>query len=162
MEKRSSIFVGSILILAGLFFLLAQFIGIRLAEHWPLIIIALGGLFLLLAIFGRNAPLAIPGAILTGLGGLLYYQSLSGHWSSWAYAWTLIPGFVGVGVALMHLINGQAARARRQGGLLISVSLALFLIFGSFLGGWLNFGLLWPLLLIFLGIWLLVRNRLRR
>ena len=93
MEKKSSIIGGAILILAGVFFLLAQFFPglvswFNIGQQWPLIIIFVGGLFLAGALLG-TPPLAIPGSIIGGTGLLLYYQNASGDWASWAYAWTL-------------------------------------------------------------------------
>jgi hypothetical protein len=34
----------------------------------------------------------------------------------------------------------------------------MFLFFGAFLGGWASLGVIGPILLIFLGAWLLLRN----
>lgn len=165
MEKKNSILGGLILIIVGVFFLALQlFPGlsgrIDLSQHWPLIIVGIGGLFWAAALLG-TPPLAIPGSIIGGLGLLLYYQNLSGNWSSWAYTWTLIPGFVGLGTLFNGLMTGQK-HAWREGGRLIATSLVLFLIFGTFLGGWFSLRMLWPLLLIGLGFWILIRNLLRR
>lgn len=165
MEKKNSIVGGLILIGVGVFFLALQLFPsisgrLDLSRHWPLIIVGIGGLFWLAAL--TNTPqLAIPGSIIGGLGLLFYYQNLSDNWSSWAYAWTLIPGFVGVGTLFNGLMSGQK-NARREGVRLIMTSLILFLIFGTFLGGWFNARIAWPVLLIGLGFWMLIRNLLRR
>ena len=110
MEKRSSIVGGLILIGVGTMFLLLQLFPsladqIDLARQWPLVIVTVGGVFLLTAVLG-TPPLAIPGSIIGGIGGILYYQNLTGDWASWAYVWALIPGFVGVGI----ILDGGAAR----------------------------------------------------
>ena len=96
-----------------------------------------------------------------GIGALLYWQNATGEWASWAYAWALIPGFVGIGLILFGLM------ARRRGALVgggwaIFNSLVLFAIFGSFLGGLRILTLFWPVLIIVLGLVLLGQGFVRR
>ncbi len=88
MQKRGSIIVGTILILVGALFLLAQIfpsiaINLDIGRQWPLIIVTVGGLFIVSAFLG-TPPLAIPGSIVAGIGMILYVQNLTGTWSSWA------------------------------------------------------------------------------
>ncbi len=163
MKNRSSIIGGLILIfVGGLFLLLQIFPG--LAEQfnptliWPLIIVAVGAFFLLAAVLGAP-PLAVPGAIITGIGSLLYYQNLSGDWDSWSFVWALIPGFVGLGLILMGLLDRENRKAIRSGLWLVVISLGLFVVFAGFLSELSFLGELWPLLLIVVGIWILWRNR---
>jgi hypothetical protein len=163
MEKRGSIIGGLILILAGLLFLLLQtnpqFADqINLALHWPLIIVGVGVLFLLGAFLG-TASLAVPGMIVTGIGGLLYYQNISGNWASWSYAWALIPGFVGLGLILMGLLDREERSSIRGGLTLVIISLILFAVFAGFLGGIQFLQNFWPVLLILAGIMILLRGR---
>lgn len=163
MQKQSSIVIGLILILAGILFLLFQaFPGlapqIDLANQWPFIIVGIGGFLLLGALFG-NPPLAIPGSVVSGIGLMLAYQNMSGNWASWAYSWTLIPGFVGLGVMLMGLLDQEKRAQVRDGFRLLLISAALFVVFGGFLGA---FGQYWPVLLIIGGLLLLFRGRGRQ
>src|SRR6185369_16290546 len=115
-----------------------------------------------LLIFGLivGAPgLAVPAAILAGLGGIFYYQQTYHDASSWSYMWTLIIGFIGVGVILQGLLGEDTAHNIRRGLNLMVVSAVLFLIFSSFLGGWQILGNYGPaILLILLGIWVLGRG----
>jgi hypothetical protein len=104
--------------------------------------------------------MAVPACIVGGIGGLLYYQNASGNWDSWAYAWALIPGFVGVGVILSGLLAGRGRQALIEGGGTVLVSLVLFAVFGSFLGGGDFPPLVWPILLIGAGVLLLLRTLL--
>lgn len=164
--RRSTILAGLILIAVGLLLLVlplfpnvASFVDI--GDQWPLIIVGVGVLFLVGAFLG-SPSLAVPGSIVGGIGLLLYYQNLTGDWASWAYAWALIPAFVGVGVFISRLLEGKAADGAREGGRLILIGLVMFLIFGAFLGQWVSLSLLGPILLILFGLWLLVRNLLRR
>jgi hypothetical protein len=162
-QHRTHLVGGVILLLVGLFLLAVQIfpslgVAINIEFSWPLIVIGVG---LLLFIFGLlvNAPdMAVPACIVGGIGGLLYWQNATGRWDSWAYAWTLIPGFVGVGVILAGLLKGEFRQGLRDGGTLIIISLIMFAIFASFLGGMSTLGDYWPLLLVLLGGWLLLRG----
>jgi len=164
-QRRTNLVGGILLLLVGLFLLLVQLspnfgFAINIEYSWPLFVIGAG---ILLFIFGllANAPdMAVPACIVGGIGCLLYWQNSTGNWASWAYAWSLIPGFVGVGVILAGLFKGEFRQALRDGGTLIIISLILFAIFGSFLGGLSILGDYWPLLLILLGAWLLIRGLL--
>lgn len=163
MPNRGSIIGGLILIIVGALFLLLQAFPELAAQfnpsvQWPLVLIAVGLLFFVGAVLGE-ASLAVPGAIIGGLGVLLYYQNLSGNWASWSYAWALIPGFVGLGLVLMGLLDRQKRSSIRSGLFLIFLSLILFAIFGGLLGGFSGLRQFWPLLLILAGIWVLWRNR---
>ncbi len=163
MEKRSSIVGGMILILVGATFLLMQLFPsvaeqIDLARQWPLIIVAIGGFFLLAALVG-TPPLAIPGSIVGGIGGILYYQNLTGNWDSWAYIWALIPGFVGVGIVLMYVLRGQLRQGLQAGGPQIVISAIMFVIFAGFFTGLGGLGRYWPVLLILAGGWMLIKRK---
>jgi uncharacterized integral membrane protein len=170
MEKRtrSSVIGGTLLILLGLFFLAYQLAPERLSwlrveMSWPLIVVGVG-LFLL--VFGLlvGAPgMAVPASVVGGIGLLLYWQNATNNWESWSYAWALIPGFVGIGVILTGLLGGGKLRDSLEGGFwLILISLVMFAIFGSFLGGMTLLGSYWPALLIVLGLVVLVRSFIRR
>ncbi|MBN1146900.1 MAG: hypothetical protein JXA78_06575 [Anaerolineales bacterium] len=169
MRRRSgcNLILGLALILLGGWFLAVQFFPalnewIDIDFTWPLIIVGVG-VFLLLFGLAFNAPgMAVPACIVGGIGGLLYWQNATGNWESWAYAWALIPGFVGVGVILAGVLEGRLRQALSGGGMLVVISLVLFSIFASFLGGPRLFGMYWPVLLILLGLWMLLRAVLRR
>lgn len=159
-QKHSSIVIGLILILAGILFLVLQAFPelaarIDLASQWPLILVGIGFFLLLGALFG-TPELAIPASIVGGIGLLLMYQNMTGNWESWAYAWALIPGFVGLGIILMGLLDPDKRDEIRNGMRLLFISLALFLVFGGFFGA---FGQFWPVLLIIGGVLLLFRGR---
>ncbi len=102
----------------GVFLLLAQF-GVfsfnLMGLLWPFFIIIPGLAFLYPAWKGGpdTAPLAIPGAIITGTGALLLLQSVTGRWESWAYVWTLYPVFL----ALPHRQPPDAGLRARAGAL---------------------------------------------
>ncbi len=166
-QRRTGLVGGVILLLLGgwllamqLFPSLARLIKIEFA--WPLFVIAAALVILVIGLLTSTPGMAVPACVVGGIGCLLYYQNLSGNWSSWAYAWTLIPGFAGVGALLAGLLGDNPSRSYRDGLNLIVISAIMFLIFGSFLGGLNLLGQWWPLLLILLGVWLLIRPLFRR
>jgi hypothetical protein len=163
MQRRSSIVGGLILIFVGALFLLAQmFPGLAsrldIAQQWPLIIVVVGGLFLVSAVLG-TPQLAIPGSVITGIGSILYYQNFTENWASWAFVWTLIPGFVGIGLMLMGMLSSSQRHTIREGGRLLIISLVMFIVFGAFFSGLGGIGRFWPVVLIVAGLWMIVQNR---
>ena len=165
-RTRSAAVGGVLLILLGALLLLAQIIPawrglLGLEWSWPLIVVAVGlGLFLMGLITGAPG-MAIPACIVAGIGGILYWQNLTGSWLSWSFAWALIPGFVGVGMILAAVLGEGGWSQVGKGGESILVSLVLFLIFGSLFGGMAGLGSYWPALLILVGGVQLVRRVLR-
>lgn len=165
-QRRSNLVVGVILLLVGAWFLAVQFVPelgdlVNIEFSWPFIVIGVGLLLFVLGLLIGVPEMAVPACIVGGIGGLLYWQNATGRWESWAYAWTLIPGFVGVGIILTGLLKGRMRKALVEGGGALVTSLVLFAIFSSFLGGVNLFGDYWPVLLILLGVWVLIRAMLR-
>ena len=137
-EHRGSLAAGLLLILLGVLFLVVQFVPELQASitfSWPLIIVGIGVVLLILAVLTRTPGLSVLACMIGGIGAILYWQNATGNWNSWAYAWTLIPGFVGLGVMLNGLLGGEDTRqALSEGFWSILISLGLFVIFGSFFG----------------------------
>ena len=164
-QKRKSITSGIILILIGLGFLAMQTIpGLRIwADReftWPMSIIAVAFGLLVIGALSGSADMLVPASIVGGIGGILYLQN-SGvlTWESWAYMWTLIPGFVGIGVFLAGLIKWDR-KGIIDGLQTFLVGAVLFLVFGSLMGdmfGYFPFRDYLPVLLIALGVFLFIR-----
>lgn len=165
-KTRSSLGIGILLLVIGGWFLAVQFVpGLgnwfwRIFD-WPVYIIGGGVLFLLFGLVSGVPGLAVPASIISGIGGLLYYQNATNNWESWSYAWALIPGFVGVGVIIMALLGEGGKSGVRSGITLVFISLIMFLVFGSLFGVE-PLGIYWPFLLIALGIWLLIQPWLKK
>jgi len=168
-ERRSDLAFGIILILIGGWFLAAKFnlvpglnelINIQL--QWPLIVIGVGVFLLFLGLLIRAPGLAVPACIVGGIGGLLYWVNATGEWGSWFYIWTLIPGFVGVGVLLSTILGGEGRRGYREGLRLILISAILFVIFWMIFNGSSIFYKYWPILIILLGLWFIVQTFFRK
>ena len=164
--RRSSILAGLILIGAGVLFLLMPLFPnvsdlLNINQQWPLIIILVGGMFLLGAFLG-SPGMAVAGSLISGLGLMMYYQNNNNAWNTWAYAWTLIFVFIGIGIILSHAIEGTLASGLRKGGRLVVIGLILFLLFGSFLGAGFSSSVGLAILLIGIGLWMVVRIVFRR
>ena len=158
--KKGNITGGLILILIGAWFLAVQFVPElkKWAEgNWALTIIGVAAIFLVVSILNNIPGLSIPAFIIGGIGGLLYYQNVTGDWDSWAYAWTLIPGFVGLGL-LFYSIQTRDKGTMNAGFLLLFITSILFFVFGSFLGAPKQVIQFWPVLLILTGLWSMFRS----
>jgi len=165
-RSRNSAVLGVVLILAGMLLLAGRLVpglwGSLELLTWPMIVVGVGVLLLIIGLLTNAPGMAVPACIVGGIGLLLYWQNATGNFESWAaYAWALIPGFVGVGVILMGLLEGHPSSGLVAGGWLILISLVLFAIFASFMGGPVILGKFWPVLLIALGILGLVRYVIR-
>jgi hypothetical protein len=163
---RSSLAVGILLILVGGLFLAMQIVP-GLSEtfwsffDWPFIIIGVGVFLLIFGLLAGAPGMAVPAMIVAGIGGILAYQNATGDWTSWSYIWSLIPGFVGLGVMLSALLGEGGRQGFRSGLTLVFISAILFLIFSSIFGA--NpLGPWWPVLIILLGVWLLLQPLFRR
>ena len=158
MKYKNGVALGIILIFLGLLFL-AREIAPQYFQFWdwPFFIIGLGGVFLLWAIFSGTGGLAVPGSILTGIGGILYYQNLTGDWESWSFIWALIPAFVGVGIIIGGIIDHNYKEAFSGGLILLLISGILFFAFGQAFGLQPEITKYWPTLLIVLGLIALAR-----
>ena len=66
--------------------------------------------------------------------------------------WTLIPGFVGIGILLSGLLSREGPRFEPASLVLMLISAVGFSIFGGFFGLEQNIETLWPLFLIGAGV----------
>lgn len=169
-RRRSQLAGGVVLLLVGSALLAVQVLPafrawvdahVNWAESWPLIVIAVGVFLFVFGLLVGAPGMAVPACVVGGIGGLLYWQWATGAWASWAYVWTLIPGFVGIGIILAGVLEGHVRQALGAGGVTIAISLVLFLVFGSALGGRMEFFAYWPILLIIGGLALLARRLFR-
>jgi hypothetical protein len=160
-SSRASLVFGIVLILIGSFFVVLRlFPGLQTWFDayfaWPLAIIGFAVLLLIIGLLSGVPGMVVPACIFGGIGGTLYWQSVTGNWDSWAYAWALIPGFVGVGLFLLGLTSSRQRHNIGAGLWLIFISAGMFLVFGSafgaFRGGWRILAQYWPALLIGIGV----------
>jgi hypothetical protein len=170
MKRRGSFTFGFLLILLGAWFLALQFVPqlgdwMQQFADWPIWVIGPGLIFILAGLISGVYDLMIPGSIISGIGLILYYQNETGDYQSWAYVWALIIVFVGIGVFLANLLRGRVRQAFEEGGSPIMTGLVLFLIFGSIFRATFGqtplLGDYWPLVLVLVGLWMLVRPLFR-
>jgi hypothetical protein len=170
MKSRGQLVLGFILILLGVLFIaqkqspaVAQWMDMYM--EWPLNIVAAGVLMLIVGLLLGAPGMAVPAAVVIGVGGILYYQQMTGDEETWSYMWTLLPGSAGVGIMLAGLFSRDMPQAR-SGLNLIVLSAVLFVVFASYFGK-LNlllgaYGAYLPaILLVAVGLWLLLRGLLR-
>jgi hypothetical protein len=164
-EKPSKL-AGS-LIIAGLLLLALNLLDIHLMNYlWPMFILGLGALMVWPA-YKSTADeqsklnfLAVPGAMVLALGVLLFLLNLVNHYESMAYSWTLLLAAGGAGYGYLHRFDesgNKVDKAHRfvRTMVLLFMGLATFFelfIFQS-LGAW------WPVLIVGLGIYMLVKNK---
>lgn len=164
--QRTRVGAGLVLVLVGAVLLAVRFFPelrpwLGGAGGWPLLVIGLAIVLFVVGLSTWTPGTVAAGCFFGGLGGLLYYQNLTGDWKSWAFAWTLLPGFSGVGTIAAGLMGGQPRRALSAGLWQILISLLLFAIFALVLRGPNLLGAYWPILVIALGVILLVRTLFR-
>ena len=164
--NRNNLIVGAMLIAFGLMIIGGQLLNIRIGRFlWPFFIIIPGALLLSFAFSKKvvnGEPLAILGSMTTTLGLMLLYQSVTGHWASWAYSWALLaPTSIGAGLWLYGSRKDRPDMVS-SGKTVVTVGLIIFLVGAVFFEMLLSIsklgGILTPLLLIGLGGFLLFKN----
>jgi hypothetical protein len=130
---------GVLLVAAGGLLLVTRLTDIGLdGSAWPRWGVV-PGLALLVASFAvpprGGLGLAIPGAIVTTVGLVLWVQDTYDAYATWAYAWALVaPTAPGVGMLLYGLVRGDGELVR-DGLRTTLVGLALFAGFALFFEG---------------------------
>lgn len=166
-QNRSNLFLGILLIAIGGWLVATRQMPdlqewLETNFTWPMWTIGAGLLVLLIGLITGAPGMAVPASIIAGVGGILYYQNATGDFSSWSYAWTLIPGFVGVGTILAGLLGENTRRNVGHGLRLVVTSAVLFLVFATFFG---EFNFLGEygaaIILILLGVFVLARGLMR-
>jgi uncharacterized integral membrane protein len=165
-NQRSSLTLGAILVILGAFFIASNLIPafhvfLDQANAWPLIIEAVALGFLLLGLVLGVPDMAVPAVIIGGIGGILWWQSLTLNWWTWSFMWALIPGFAGLGMLLAKVLGGNERYNLWHALNTIGSSLIIFVIFGAFFGGFKFMGPYWPVVLIAAGLLMGARTFIR-
>jgi hypothetical protein len=163
---RGATVVAIVLIALGAMFLAFNTIpGLDVGRTWPIIFFLIAGGFYLPAVVWPTerkglAALFIPGSVMLTLGAIFMYNTITDDWASWAYAWTLIPGGVGLGLALAARFGEWGRPTLWTGIWMIVGSVAVFGFFGALFGGPIlrSIG---PIALILGGVLLLARALVR-
>jgi hypothetical protein len=158
MKKKNDYTGGLILIGIGVLFLIGQFVNL---ENWGLLFLpALGALFLLWGILAKEGGLMVPGGIISGIG-----------WGSYAIAGELMPGvddggifmiIFGLGFMSIALFSALFAKethwwALIPGGIISFIGVAI-MFGGVFLGAVELAGQFWPVVLILVGLYVIIKG----
>jgi hypothetical protein len=159
-SNAGALVAGALLIGFGLLALAGQvFRTVNWGFLWPFAVIGFGALFFVLMFAGGKgaAAFAIPGSIVSGIGLVLLFQNITGHWESMSYFWTLIILFVGTGIYIMGLQAGDTNQ-KQAGMRLMKIGFILFVIFGAFFETIFSSfsNIVFPVLLIILGGYLVL------
>lgn len=160
--------LGGLLVVLGLIFLAGEYLDVDIGQFgWPFYVIGPGLALVVLGLTQRNGSgLTIAGSVITIVGLLLFYQNVTDHWESWAYAWALVaPGGSGVGMVLYGTRAGNAGMVR-AGLWQCVVALGLFAAGFVFFEGMLGISgrrfpipdWVMPAIVIVLGLFLLARG----
>lgn len=166
MQDRGSLYIALLLITMGALFLAFQLVpGLTVGAAWPVIFLFIAGGFFLPAVLwpaqrSGLAGLYIPGAIMLTLGVIFLYNVITRDWASWAYAWLLIPGGVGLGLWMASAVGRWGPAVASVGVVMLLICVALFSIFGALFGGPI-LKAAGPIVIIGAGLFLLLRS-LRR
>ncbi|HEY3334126.1 MAG TPA: hypothetical protein VGK16_02725 [Candidatus Limnocylindrales bacterium] len=138
-DNQPALVFGVLLLVIGGILLVTRVADIALgADAWPLWIVV-PGLAMLIASFAipprGGLGLAIPGAIVTTVGLILWAQQTYDAYGTWAYAWALVaPTAPGVGTLLYGAVRGDGELVR-DGLRMTAIGLALFAVFALFFEG---------------------------
>lgn len=166
------IVIGGTVLLVGLLLLAAQVVDLDLARLWPFFVILPGVMVLLGGLTagagGGGVAAIIVGSQMTGVGLLLLFQSLTGLWQTWAYAWALVwPGSIGAGLMVRGGLTGDTGMTR-SGATLALIGAGLFIVGLAFFEGLLGISgsalgrlgdMALPGLLIVVGLAVVLRRR---
>jgi hypothetical protein len=168
-QKKAFPFGGILLVIAGLFLLLNQFVEINLSGG--IFFGALGLFFILWGATTRNAGLLIPGGIITGLSmGIFLVEDVTvvpEHYQGGVFVIALAAGFV-----LITLLTRIFTREAHWWALIVAGLLSL-VGSGIIIIEMPDAGLLqqvveavftasqylWPLVLVGLGLWIIFKKR---
>jgi hypothetical protein len=137
--NQGALVLGVLLLVVGGVLLLTRVTDVALGSSaWPLWIVV-PGLAMLIASFAipprGGLALAVPGAIITTVGIVLWFQEANDAFATWAYAWALVaPTAPGVGTFIYGSVRGDGALAR-DGLRMAGTGLALFAGFALFFEG---------------------------
>lgn len=155
--------IGGALIALGILLIALRLMGFTMMSLlWPLWVLIPGTFLLFTGVGNGRAQLgwAVPGAIITGTGGILMLLNVTGRWEAWAYIWALYPIFVGmalktVGERTYDEDMVEDSKKAIRGGLYMLLSFGLFFELMVFSGFAFLDNLLLPLLLIGAGVYFL-------
>jgi hypothetical protein len=152
---------------AGLFLLAATIFNFHVIDVlWPFFVMGPGLLLMMPAYKSTEAQqssfsfLAVPGAMVTAVGVLLFAMNITNHFEAWAYAWTLVIGAGIWGIGYAKRFN-PTSRDHESVAKLVRWSIYAFASLAVFfeIVVFENFNPLFSLALIGYGVYLLAKKR---
>ena len=158
--------VGLILIVLGIVLLFKPVFNINIFDmkyFWPIFVLGPGLMFEgSYFLSKRNAGLLVPGGILTTIGGLFFFETFT-DWNFSEYTWPIYILAVAIGLYQLYLFGGKSRGLLIPVGILTTIGLVSLVL--SICGGiltWLNSSIVWAVLLILLGVYILARNYIKK
>jgi len=165
-KERSRISLGILFILTAIVLIIYRVdprLGrlLHIEPGWPTWILIGGAGLLVIGLLSGVPDMAIPSCIIIGLGGIFYYQNANQDWTSWSYMWTLLPGFVGIGIIFSGIFAGRFNKSLLNSLRLILISLILFCSLAAILNKQVfwnsNREIILAIILLLLGVLLVLR-----
>lgn len=163
-KDSSSIVLGLILILAGVWTLLTQlgYAWARMDRLWPLVVITVG---LLAMVNGLRREPRDPGGVWFGLtaalcGGLFLYITIGqGEWGDLNYLWPVFPAAAGVAWVAAWLVDWRQFSNMVSGLIAVAVGVLGFMYTYDYIDAEIGEEIIsfWPLILIAIGVGLVVQ-----
>lgn len=157
--KGNNFFWGMLLVLIGVMALTNNILGFRIFDMeslWPCFVL-IPGLCFEFGYFSnrRNPGVLVPGGILTTLGLLFFFETLT-RWNFSEYTWPIYPLAVAVGLFQLYLFGERNRGLLVPVGILTAVSVISFIsiIYGN-LVDFLGASIVIPVILILFGIWII-------
>lgn len=159
--KSNQALPGIILVIIGAYFLAQQFNFtlpyMDILLNWPSILLLTGLVLFWQGFSNRDDHKVFSGVILLGLGILFHGVHTFQYWN---YQWPYFTLIISIAFFLKYFINKRDGIT--TGVILLIISIAA--LFFSTITQWLNsiysgFDSLWPVILILIGIFLLIRKK---
>ena len=138
--NRGSLIAGVGLVLLGAVFVVINLIpGSTIRYTWPVIFFVIAFAFFLPGLAWPDsraglAALFIPATILAVLGAIFLFNTISGNWAVWAFAWILLPASVGLGLMFAAQAGKWSHGVWLVGIWMALISMAIFAVFAALFG----------------------------
>jgi|GEM_PF-2987954 len=163
-QKKSKEFLGIVLILTGLLFLLANYhiLWIKWKAIWPVFLLLLGGFLLRVFIAQKKPAMLFAGLVSLFLG--FFFLLFTMHivpWGDLDALWPTFPLIGGVSLLAISGLKQEAPGALVIGAVVVVFSVACYIYAGGMIGSRVagHFVKLWPLFLVGSGALVVLRAR---